>query len=260
MSALLLVAALAAGLAAEIPGADLEIVSAESPLDPGEIFVAANTAYGDADYDAAVAGYKSLLEQGWDRPELHYNLGNAYLRRGELGGAISSYRRAESGLPRDQDVQANLDFARKSSLDALAPPEPTPLLRTLLFWHYALSRAELWRVVIVLNLALWLILSLRLFRRSSELLRWASVLLALGLVASASSLAVRTFSPRRVAVVLPQEVEVYSGMRVDGVVRFKLHSGSEVRVEESAENWFRVGLPDGQQGWIEAEFVEVVEL
>ena len=50
------------------------------------------------------------------------------------------------------------------------------------------------------------------------------------LVASGSSLLVRTTMPARDAVVIPQEVEVFTGPNSAEVVRFKLHAGTEVRV------------------------------
>jgi SH3-like domain-containing protein len=63
-----------------------------------------------------------------------------------------------------------------------------------------------------------------------------------------------------VAVVVPREVDVRSGLRDDTVLRFKLHAGSEVVVREERDGWLRIALPDGEQGWIEAAAAEVVEL
>jgi SH3-like domain-containing protein len=49
-------------------------------------------------------------------------------------------------------------------------------------------------------------------------------------------------------------------MRTDAVVRFVLHGGSEVRVEVESDDWLRVALPDGQQGWLERRYLEIVQL
>jgi hypothetical protein len=43
------------------------------------------------------------------------------------------------------------------------------------------------------------------------------------------------------------------------VVRFKLHAGTELRIRDSRDGWLRIGLPDGQQGWIETAWAEQVE-
>ncbi len=78
------------------------------------------------------------------------------------------------------------------------------------------------------------------------------------LVASAGSLFVHWTITRPVAVIVPLEVDAHTAPDSESVIRFKLHAGSEVRVQEEREGWLRIALPDGQQGWIEAEFAEVV--
>lgn len=225
---------------------------------PGELFIKANTAYEAGDYPRAVELYRALLEHGHDNGHLHYNLGNAYLRNGEIGRAVAEYLESLADLPRNQDVAANLAFARRSTKDALAPPEPSPWLSTLFFWHYQLSRRELAGSVLALNLLFWSVLAALLFRRRSSTLRWTAGVLLLLLAAAGGSLVVRHLWPTRVAVVLPQEIDAVSGPGSDAVVRFKLHAGTEVAVEDEREGWVRISLPDGQQGWVAADQVEVV--
>lgn len=224
---------------------------------PAELFVNANAAYEAGNYARAVGLYRALLGQGFDNGRLHYNLGNAYLRNGELGRAVAAYRESLADRPRNQDVAANLAFARRSTRDALAPPRPSPVASTLFFWHYNLSRRELAWAALAVNLLFWGVLALRLLRRS-EALGWLAAVLLLVLAATAGSLLAHHLWPQRVAVVLPQEIDAVSGPGADAVVRFKLHAGTEVEVQSEREGWVRIALPDGQQGWVEAELVEVV--
>jgi SH3-like domain-containing protein len=79
-------------------------------------------------------------------------------------------------------------------------------------------------------------------------------------VASGGSLSVRAVAPVQIAVVVPAEVNVLAAMRTDAVVRFVLHGGSEVRVEVESDDWLRVALPDGQQGWLERRYLEIFQL
>ena len=236
-----------------------EVHEAPAPLVPGEAFVNANTGYETGRYPEAIRLYQQLRDQGLENGHLYYNLGNAYLRNGELGLAIASYRRSLSFLPRDQDARANLEFARKSAKDALAPPEPSGVLRTLFFWHYSLSRSELGTLVVVLNLVFWSILMLRIYRRASEALRWIFFVLLLLLLTTGTSLVLRHLWPQRVAVVVPQEIDVRSGTTSTALVLFKLHAGTEVRVVDRRDDTLRIALPDeGGGGWIEAQHAEVV--
>lgn len=239
-------------------GQVLELVP-ESVHDPGGSFVNANAAYESGDYELAIALFNRLVDDGFDSGYLHFNLGNSYLRNGELGDAVASFRRAAIRLPRDEDVRANLAFSRKSTKDALSPPEPSAFLSTLFFWHYDLSPRELQVVVLSLNLLFWGIWAIRLFHRDSEVLRWIFILLLVLLLATAGSLFVHHFFPLQVAVVVPQEIEARTAPDSESVVRFKLHAGTEVQVKDRRPDWLRIVLPDGQQGWVEEEWIELVE-
>jgi tetratricopeptide (TPR) repeat protein len=184
-------------LVAAPAGAAIDQPAATEPALPAEVWVRAKAAYEASDYAAAIELYGSLLEQGHDGGHLHYNLGNSYLRNGELGRAIASYLRGQARLPRDEDLRANLEFARQSARDAISPPRPPPLLSTLFFWHFNLSRAELAWLVVALNLLLWSGLGLRLWRRELPGSGGAVVLLSVLLLGSGGSLLARHLWPAR---------------------------------------------------------------
>ena len=230
----------------------------EAP-EPAELWVNGNAAYEAGDFETAVSLYREMDGMGVENGHLHYNLGNAYLRAGELGRAVASYRRSLRLAPRDEDALANLAFARRSARDELAPPAPPALLRTLLFWHYSLAPAEVLRSVVLVSAAFWIVLALRLYRRASEVLRWSAVcLLVVGLALGGSLVAHAAFAPA-IAVVLPQEIDLHAAAGEGSVVRFRLHAGTEVQVIEQRPEWIRIELPDGQRGWSRREYVELVE-
>lgn len=249
---------LAAAAAAGAALAPAAAVSGADP-EPGELFVNANRAYEEGDYGRAVELFERLRAAGYGGSRLLYNLGNAYLRNGELGRAIASYRRSQVLDPRNEDVRANLEFARKSAKDALAPPQPGTVPQTLFFWHYLLSVREIVLLLLVVNALFWAALTLRLRARRSETLRWVIVLLLVPLLLLGASLAIRVGLPAQVAVIVPQEVDAHTGPAASTVVRFQLHAGTEVLLRERRENWVRIALPDGQQGWVVEESVEIVE-
>lgn len=251
--------------AADVGSASAEAASADLALEPAELWVQANAAYDEGLYGRAIALYERLVDEGMASGGLFYNLGNAYLRGGDLGRAIASYRRAQVFLPRDQDIEANLRFARSSTKDALAPPEPHPIVSTLFFWHHGMSRGELGTLFLILNLLFWGVLGLRLYRPGSELLRWATFGLLLFLLGTGGSLLVHYLAPTEVAVILPGEIEARSGTSPSDVVLFKLQAGAEVRVVDRREGALRIALPrngepaDGQgDGWISAADAAVV--
>jgi hypothetical protein len=123
-----------------------------------------------------------------------------------------------------------------------------------------LSRGELATALVLLNLLLWSVLLLRLYRRGSEVLRWTTFALVVLVVAVGGSLAVHHLWPRELAVIVPQEIDVRSGTSRDDTVLFKLHAGTEVKVVDHREGSLRIALPgeEGRGGWIEAEHAELV--
>lgn len=253
------------GLAAQAEQDNNQVAVDAPPSTPlperdfGAAFIAANTAYEQGDYAAAITGYRELLERGASSGHLHFNLGNAYLRHGELGRAIAEFRRARRLLPRNEDIQANLSFARESARDAIAPPEPSPVLAALLFWYFRLSRIELATLAVGLSVLFWGLAVVWIWRRESEILRWTLLGLWLALLGTLGSLVGQTFFAQPVAVVVPQEIDAFTAPDVDSVVRFKLHAGTELRIRDERQQWLRISLPDEQQGWIESQWAAVVD-
>ena len=228
-------------------------------VDPGHTFVEANNRYDAGEYAVASDLLRQLVASGIQNGHVCYNLGNSELRAGRVGKAITAYLAARGLLPRDSDIRANLEFARKLTKDALAPPSPNPVVRTLFFWHYSLSQRELLWLLVLINLGVFAALTVLLYRRDSEVLRWSVAALLLLLVAIGASAAIRTVAPTRVAVVLEREVDVHSGTHRDTVVRFKLHEGTEATVTDSQAGWVRIELPEDKQGWVADDEISVVE-
>ena len=222
-----------------------------------EQFLLANQAYDEGDYIAAVEQYEALVAAG-QGGRVHYNLGNAYLRTGALGRAIVAYRRAEADLPRDGDLQANLSFARQAARDAIAPPAPSAVARTVLFWHYALSASELRLAAGVGNVMFWIALAARRIRPDAEVWRWATWGLGIPLFAVLGSLLAHQVWPDPTVVVIADQVEIRAGTDEDAVVRFTLHEGTEARRVDRHEGWSRLALADGNGGWVPDEAIAAV--
>jgi hypothetical protein len=230
-----------------------------TPLDPGHAFVEANNRYDAGDYATAAGLLEKLVLMGVQNGHVYYNLGNSQLRAGRIGKAIAAYIAARGLAPRDSDVRANLEFARKLTKDALTPASANPVVRTLFFWHYSLSQRELLWILVLVNLGLFATIGALTYRRDSEILRWLVAGLLLLVVAVGASTAIRSVAPTRVAVVVEREVDVHSGTHRDTVVRFKLHEGTEATVTDTQPGWVRLELPDDKQGWVAADEVALVE-
>jgi tetratricopeptide (TPR) repeat protein len=231
----------------------------EGRPDCSTLFLQANQAYKSGDFAAAAAGYEQLLAAGVSNGELLYNLGNAYFKKGDTGSAILNYRKAELYMPRDADLEANLQYALGQARDKIDCGEGGSLLKTVCFWYCLLSPREMCYVFLILNAILWLLFILRLFLRADLLGIGLYAFLFLALLLGAS-LGVKLYSAAysRTGVVLAGEVMVRSGSSLSDTVLFKLHEGAELAVSDEENDWLKIILCDGKKGWVQKSSIGIV--
>jgi len=232
------------------------------PQISGESFDAGNRLYEGGQFAEAAAAYQSLVDGGVADGALYYNLGNAYLKSGDLGRAILNYRRAQQWLPRDPDVALNLRLARAQAQDRLESETPNgvvALARRVLVEATTLNEAA------ALALGLWvvvcgLVIAMLLRPRWRPGLTYAMIAAAALLALSGFSVGARLVElGRSPAVVVAPAVEVRSGPGQDYLAEFTLHAGAEVRILDRREGWTRIALPGDLQGWAPGDAVEGLE-
>ena len=200
--------------------------------------------------------FQRIVASGLENGYVHYNLGNAHFKLGELGKAVAAYRRAERFIPDLSDLKANLELARSKRPDDLPLKQPNPALRALLFWHYAVGLDAMEKAAALL----WVVG----FAVLGASLRWPRAriagvaVLGLSLFAVASSAVKLRSESRREGVVTAPEARVMSEPSGSSEMRFTLHEGAEVRVERESETrkWLLISAGEGLRGWMEARHLE----
>ncbi len=246
------------GRSARIRAAVLFLVAwSPGPLAAQEAFFdEGNRRYQEGDYAGAVELYGRILESGVESGELHYNLGNAWFRLGELGPAILHYERARRIMPRDDDLGANLELARSLTVDQVTPLPGFRVSRVARWWVDLLSRPALLAVVTLAWLTAMTALIVAVAGRGDSLLVWSRrtaaaagmVTLVFGL-----SLAARELELGRPdeAVIMADEAAVHSAPSDDSALLiFTVHEGTKVRVERRSDEWVEIVLEDGKVGWV----------
>jgi len=222
----------------------------------------ANRLYEAGRFAESIAAYQELVNAGVQDGTLHYNLGNAYFKVGDLGRAILSYRRAQQALPRDRDVMANLELARSQTRDRLETDGGGPLVG---FVHRVLVSGTTMDELAGIVLALWItlcgLLIVIIWRPGTRpRLKYpiAVVVVLLGLSLTSAAVRMVDEAGGAPAVVVVESVETHSGPGSDYLTEFSLHAGTEVSVLGARNGWVRVALPGDLQGWVPGETVEEV--
>ena len=228
----------------------------------------ANAKYNQGDFADAEELYKEAISEGANNGHLAYNLANAQYRQKKYGHAISNYRRALAEFPRDREIRANLDLARKGVKDNLSANSSPSLLQPVLVVFSSFSVFE-WRLgTLVAAGIFWGILVLALWTHSA-VARWgASITGAVAAVMVIFCLTLHTGrdglyrfslgSTLRPGVVTATEARAYFGDAETFQVAFVLHEGAEVDVAQMRNGWVQVILPQGQRGWVRWEQIEVL--
>jgi hypothetical protein len=192
--------------------------------------------------------YEDIIKEGINNGFLHYNLGNAYIRMGNIGPAILNYIQAQKWIPRDENLAANLKFAIQQTQDKIEPPA-LGSLNVLFFWVNDFNINELVYFAIGMNFIFWITLILWMKFPIVKVIRNAFLCLLL-LSFVSIGVKVKNKSDLKLGVVLAENVDVKSGRSVDTITLFQLHEGALVTVTDSYDNWLEVRLNDEQKGWV----------
>jgi tetratricopeptide (TPR) repeat protein len=209
----------------------------------------ANRLYNQNQFHEAAESYERIIADGVKNGHLYYNLGNTYFRLGNLPKAILNYVKAQNLLPRNEDVEANLEYAIRQTVDQLDGRKPHAL-ESILFWVRDLSLSEHRLALFWINLAFWIAMAVRLRHPTPATQSARNILLAF-LVLALISTCFRWHQETRqsVGVVLSQQIDVHSGWNATTVVLFQLHEGTLVSISQEKENWYEIELPGEKKGW-----------
>lgn len=206
-------------------------------------------AYHQRSYEASVAAFEQLVDQGVANADVFYDLGNAYYRSGLLAPAIANYERALQLDPGRRNAQENLQRAVSQTERAMSRPQRPEWEQNLFFWHFGITRGTSLVIASSFWCLAWILLAVRLVRRWPYLRRGAAAALALAAIFGISWWS--KAHPPSLAVAAEQRVPVRYGTRPDEMVRFELFAGDRVSVNERKDGWSLVETSKGERGWTE---------
>jgi hypothetical protein len=230
-------------------------------LNVDSTFTAANRAYDNKDYEAALNGYLELEKSNNISAPLYFNTGNCYFRQGKLGYAILYYLRAKRLSPRDDDIAANLAFARQFMPTSLEGVKINPVASFFdsLVAPFTLNglawTASMAFIIFMLFLSAVVFFQWRGFRMKMA----GYVLLVLVLASSGmTTYKYRTDYMTPKGVIVADEAQVYSGPGEDNDLEFLGAYGLTFEIEKSLGDYYRVIFENQRKGWIKKSNVEII--
>lgn len=223
-----------------------------------ELFIEANEAYADGNYQGAVHAYNQILENGEVSVAVHYNLGNSYYKLNQIAPSIYHYEKALQLNPDDADVKNNLEFARNMAIDAIEGPEEEGFTEFFTSSTALLSSTG-WGWMAIFSMFVFVALFMAYYFSRKALFKRiffvsGMFFLLLGLTSAViGNIKQNILENLSFAIVFSEEVQVRSEPNIRSSEVFTLHEGAKVKLTEDFQDWYEIELPNGSQGWMPKE-------
>jgi tetratricopeptide (TPR) repeat protein len=228
-------------------------------------FEAGNALYKKGQYEQAIQAYESVVQtEKKESADLYFNLGNCYYKLNQVAPAIYNYEKALVLKPNDAEVLNNLKFAQKRTIDEIKVVPKVGFEKLVhdftAFFHY-----DTWAWISIGFAALFLVFFLGYYFGQTSVAKrvfFFGMFVWLFLVLTsvfAAYFEQSHFKNDRPAILFAASTEVRSEPQIASPAVIKLHEGSKVYVLETLEQWRKIQLTDGTEGWLLANTIKEVK-
>ena len=219
------------------------------------LFKEGNDAYNEGAYQKAISFYEQTLKMGQHSAALYYNLGNAYYRLNKVAESIYYFEKAKQLDSQDEDIKINSAFAQNMTIDAIENL-PESQIAQLQKWIFEIFSFSIWSYLTVAFL--WIFAGLfigYLFFKSVSLKR-NFFFSAIGIFFLFIGSFFITFSiDKRLknthyAILFSNKIDIWSEPNQQGELLFTLHRGTKIQVLDVLEDWQKIRIANGSEGWI----------
>lgn len=228
----------------------------------GKLFKAEQL-YSEAKYDSTAIIYQSIIDSGYQSPELYYNLANTYYKLQEIPTAILYYEKALKLNPNDENITHNLNLCNSLIPDRI---EEVPRL-FFIRWYKGLYNylpIDTWAYIGLLLFSIFTLFILIYFMSSKIVWKkigfWSGILfLMLSLFSFfLTSQKYSSFKQHNEAIVFTPSITVKSSPAKNSVDLFVIHEGTKVTIMDQVGVWRKIKIQNGSIGWIESENLQII--
>ena len=219
-----------------------------------QLALSGNEQYEAGNYDSARTLYAQVVNSNFASVNLYYNLGNTYFKLNQLAPSIYYLEKASKLAPFDKDIEFNLNMAKDQITDRIKDV-PTPILQQGWFKVRNLLSIDGWGILATTAFALFILFIGYYLLSANVSLKKMAFFLSLGFFLLTAASLIFGFSAKNYvtsenqAVVFAGSLSVKAEPRASSSDLFIVHEGTTVNVLEEVNDWVRLSLPDGNEGW-----------
>lgn len=220
-----------------------------------DLFVEGNKLYQKEKFKDAIEKFKKIENQGVYSADLYYNIANAYYKTNQVAPAIYYYEKAKQVAPNNKDIQVNLEFAKRMTLDNIEPL-PKTIFQKISKTVLQKINYNNWAYIAVFFAFLFALLFLRYhFSEGSAKKRMyfiSSILSILFMLLGAvfASHTHKVVENKKEAIIFSEQTTIKKAPILSSETVFELHEGTKVKILKTVDNWKKIKIADGQTGWI----------
>ena len=239
----------------------LVIANSISGQNADSLFVSANELYRNGAFEEAIKKYKEIETLDSVSSELFLNLGNAHYKLNKVGPTIFYYEKALKLDPLNTNVKNNLIFAQRLALDNIKEVPKTIFQKFNKNYLQILSFDE-WAIVVVIFSFLTAILFLLFYfgyAPTKKRIYFSASVFSFILLLFVVFITYNQYNQaknKKEAIVFAEKTAIRNAPTLNSEEVFILHEGAKVIVLDAIDNWKKIKLADGKQGWIISEEIK----
>lgn len=227
-------------------------------------FEKGNDFYKNGKYELAVKAYESVLAANQESAQLYFNLGNCYYKLQQTAPSIYYYEKALVLDPGNKEALNNIKFAQKRTIDEIKVI-PKVGFAKLLRDFTGIYPFDTWAYIAIGFAFLFLLFFVGYYFSQTEVTKrlffvaMFIVLLFVLMSVAAAFFEKSHYDNEKPAIVFAESADVRSEPQNASSSIFILHEGTKVYVEETLDNWKKIQLTDGTEGWIDSKAIKEVK-
>jgi tetratricopeptide (TPR) repeat protein len=239
----------------------LLIAYSSSGQNADSLFVSANELYRNGAFEEAIKKYKEIETLDAISSELYLNLGNAHYKLNKVGPTIFYYEKALKLDPLNTDVKNNLIFAQRLALDNIKELPKTIFQKFNKNYLQILSFDE-WAIVVIIFSFLTAILFLLFYfgyAPTKKRIYFSTSIFSFILLLFVIFITYNQYNQvksKKEAIVFAEKTTIRNAPTLNSEEVFILHEGAKVIILDAIDNWKKIKLADGKQGWIISEEIK----